>query len=128
MKILDSDKIKKLSFPDFEVENMEFSPQEKRLRICVAGAWLDIADGILLGEGTLFFDAWENLLITRFDPITEKWSNIMEGDFSFESLKDICEVKVFDSTIFLCGFGRKSGKWMEWKIINARMHAEFNNG
>ena len=33
----------------------------------------------------------------------------------------------FDSTVSLCGFGKKSGHWREWKMIKTKMHAEFES-
>lgn len=115
--------MKNLSFPDFEVEKMEFSRQEKLLKIFIEGAWLDVGKGTKLGKGILFFKEWGALSISRFNPIKEKWSPV--EDFSPESLRDLCEVKFFDSTVSLCGFGKQTGQWMEWKIIKPKMHAEF---
>jgi hypothetical protein len=115
--------IKNLSFPDIEVENMEFSPQEKTLKIFVDGAWLDVDGGVKLERGILFFKEWESLSINRFNSTTEKWSSVEE--FEAEPLRDLCEVNFFDSTISLCGFGTQIGQWVEWKIVNAQMYAEF---
>ncbi len=124
MKNLNEDMMKNLSFPDFEVEKIQFSPQEKILEIFVEGAWLDIDGGIKLGRGVLFSKEWQSLSINRFNPITEKWSTVEE--FSPEPLRDICEFKFFDSTVSLYGFGKHVGQWIEWRIVNAEMHAEFN--
>ena len=124
MKILDEKKMQNLSFPDFDVEKIEFVPEEKKLKICVEGAWLDIDEGSQLGRGILYFSDWENLSISRFDPQAEKWSYLNEP--AIEPLRDLCEVKFTDSTIFLCGFGKQTGHWMEWKIRKAKMHAEFD--
>ncbi len=124
MKILDENMMKNLSFPDFDVEKIEFSPKEKKLKIFVEGAWLDINGGFELGKGVLCFSNWEDLSISRFDPCAEKWSNISE--VKVEPLKDLCEVRFDDSTICLYGFGKQIGHWMEWKIQKAKMHAEFD--
>ena len=124
MKILDEKKMKNLSFPDFDVEKFEFSPQKKELKIFIEGAWLDMDGGSQLGKGILYFNDWENLSISRFDPNIEKWSDLNES--SVEPLKDICEMKFNDSTISLYGFGKKTGHWMGWEIRKAKMHAEFN--
>ena len=125
MKILNENMIKNLSFPDFEVEKMEFFLQEKVLKISVEGAWLEINGGIQLGKGVLFFKDWESLSINRFNSTSEKWSPIEEA--SAESLRDLCEVKFFDSVISLCGFGSHTGQWIEWKIVNAKIYAEFDS-
>lgn len=123
MTYLDAQMMKNLSFPDFEVEKMELSPQEKTLKIFVEGAWLDIDGGTKLGKGVLFFKGWESLAINRFNPITEKWSLVEE--VSPETLRDLCEIKFFDASISLSGFGKTLGQWMEWRISNVDMHAEF---
>ena len=125
IKSLNESMMKKLSFPDFEVEKMEFSLKEKILKIFVEGAWLDINEGIKLGKGILFFNEWESLSINRFNSSTKRWSMVDES--SLEPLRDLCEVKFFDCTISLSGFGKKFGQWMEWKIVKATMHAEFES-
>lgn len=124
MKILDEKAMQNLSFPDFDVEKIEFVPKEKKVKIFVEGAWLDIDGGFQLGRGILYFSDWENLSISRFDPHTEKWTYLNE--LAAEPLKDLCEVKFADPTICLYGFGKQTGYWMEWKIQKAKMHAEFD--
>ncbi|MES2344535.1 MAG: hypothetical protein V4494_01160 [Chlamydiota bacterium] len=124
MKKINKKMMKNLSFPDFEVEKMEFSSQEKTLRIFVEGAWLDIDGGSKLGKGVLLFTGWETLSITKFNSNTQKWSPLEE--FSAQPLKDLCEVKFFDSTVSLSGFSKETGQWIEWKIVNTKMCAEFN--
>lgn len=116
--------MKHLSFPDFTVEKIDFSPEEKTLKIFVDGAWINIDGGYQLGKGVLYFNKWEHLSIKRLNPNTEKWSNVSE--LIIEHLKDICEVKFSDSAICLYGFGKQIGHWMEWKILKATMHAEFD--
>ena len=124
MKILDEKIMKNLSFPDFDIEKIELSFKEKQITIFVDGAWLDIDGGSQLGKGVLYFNDWENLSISRFNPHTEKWSDANES--AIEPLKDLCEVKFVGSTICLYGFGAQIGHWMEWRIQKAKMHAEFD--
>jgi hypothetical protein len=102
---------------------MEFLPHEKRLKIVVEGAWLDVDDGIELGRGALFFNAWENLSIRKFDITPKKWLDI--DVLNAEELIDLCEVEFFDIETYLRGFSKQSGQWLEWKIVGAKMHAEF---
>ena len=116
--------MKHLSFPDFEVSKMELSSLDRMLQIQIEGAWLDVEGGMQLGKGTLFFYGWENLQISRFDPITEKWSII--GGASDEILRDLPDVSFSESITCLYGFGRSSGQWMEWKITRVKMRAEFS--
>jgi hypothetical protein len=35
--------------------------------------------------------------------------------------------KYFDSTVSLSGFGKQTGQWTEWKIVNAKMYAKFES-
>lgn len=123
MTKLNKEMMKNLSFPDFQVEKMEFSQKNKSLKIFVDGAWLDMEKGQELGKGVLFFDDWENLSIHAFNPTSEKWITIDIEEF--EPLKDICEAKFNESTVQLFGFSKYLGLWIEWKIENAKMHAEF---
>ncbi|MBA3958487.1 MAG: hypothetical protein H0X51_08890 [Parachlamydiaceae bacterium] len=123
MKNLDEMMMRSLSFPDFNVEKMEFLPEKKILKVFVEGAWLEIDGGTALGKGVLFFNDWDVLSINRYDPILEKWNEIEISNS--EELRDLCEVKFFNSNISLCGFGKWVGQWLEWKITNAKMHAQF---
>lgn len=124
MKIFEENLIKLLSFPDYEVEKIELSLEEKILKIFIEGAWLDLKDGIQLGKGFLCFQDWESFSMNRFDPHTEKWFTINE--LKVEPLKDICEMKFTDHAVYLYGFGKQIGQWTEWKIQKAKMHAEFD--
>ena len=126
MKNLNENMMKNLSFPDFQVEKMEFSPREKILKVYVEGAWLDADGGTKLGKGVLFFNGWEALSIRRYNSETEKWS-LIDVEPPVEQLIDLCEFKFIDSTVFLFGFGKNLGQWMEWEIVNAKMHGEFES-
>jgi hypothetical protein len=123
MRNLDEIMMRSLSFPDFNVEKMEFLPEQKILKVFVEGAWLGINGGTVLGKGVLFFNDWDVSSISRYDPILEKWYELEISNS--EELRDLCEVKFSNSNISLCGFGKKLGQWLEWKISNAKMHAEF---
>ena len=125
MKNLDKTMMKNLSFPDFEIEKMEFSSQRKILKLFVEGAWLEANGGTKLGKGVLFFNDWVSISISKFDPSIEKWVSVEES--TPEMLRDLCEVKFFNSNVSLCGFGRNSGQWLEWKITHTKMSAEFES-
>lgn len=114
--------MKYLSFPDFGVEKVEFIPKEKKLIIVIEGAYLDQNDGQILGKGMLYFNDWEEISFRKYDCHTDTWSVVNESDF--EPLQDICEEKFDDSVVYLCGFSKS--QWMEWKIQNAKMYAEFD--
>lgn len=123
MKILDEDMMKNLSFPDFDIEKMEFSPEKKILKVFVEGAWLDINGGMLLNKGILFFSDWDFLSISRYDNLLEKWIEVEINNA--EELRDLCEVNWLNPNVCLCGFSKQLGDGMEWKIFNTKMHAEF---
>lgn len=123
MKIIDKNMMQNLSFPDFEVENTELYVEKKMLKIFVSGAWLNLDLGLKLGKGILVFSEWDSILINQFNSKTEQWSSIKP--IQSESLKDLCEFIFSDSTVLLCGFGKKTGEWMEWKILGGTMYAEF---
>lgn len=123
MRVFNDDQMKHLSFPDAKVEEMEFLPDEKRLKIVVDGAFLDLEDGIRLEKGTLFFKNWETITIRKFDSDQETWSDLNLRQV--ETLEDLPEIIFFDSNVFLRGFSKQSDQWLEWGIINTKMHAEF---
>lgn len=123
MHILDEDMMKNLSFPDFDVEKMEFNPEKKTLKVFVEGAWLDVNGGVLLNKGVLFFSDWDSISISRYDNDLEKWVEVEINNA--EELRDLCEVIWSNSNVHLCGFSRQLGDWTEWKIFNTKMHAEF---
>lgn len=121
---LTQEMMKNLSFPDYKVESMEFSRQNKTLKILVEGAHLDIDKGRLLERGVLFFSDWESITITIYDVCTNTLS-VLEGPH-VPSLEDLCEVIFSDQLASLRGFGFKSG-WMEWNLVKPKMHAEFED-
>lgn len=123
MKKLNKSQISKLSFPDFEIEEMLFLPHKKELHIYVEGAWLEMGEGVRLGRGVLFFNNWEYLTINKFDTYKNIWSPIEIE--AFEPLKDLCEVKFNNCIVLLSGFGKETGQWLEWKISNPQVSAAF---
>lgn len=124
MKRLDENAMRFLSFPDFDVEKVEFSSADKALKVFVSGAWLDVTGGQELGKGCLYFADWEDFSIHRYDSLNEKWSNV--SAMNIDPLKDICEIKFDDSSICLFGFTKQYGQWTEWRIKKSKMSAEFN--
>ncbi len=126
MKILDENIIKNLSFPDFDIEKIAFFPEKKILKIFIEGAWLEVDGGSLLGKGVLCFYDWADFSISRFDPYIKNWSKVEELT-NVEPLKDLCEMKFANSIIYLYGFGKQIGYWMEWKIQKPKMYAEFDS-
>ena len=113
-----------LSFPDFEVEKMEFSAQQKKLKILVSGAWLNRGGGEALGKGILYFNEWTDISINKFDSQFEQWVRV-ENVISDGVLKDLCETEFYTNIIYLRGFSTTDGCWLEWKIMGSKSHAEF---
>lgn len=118
---LKKEDMKHLSFPNFQVEKIEFHPKEKKLKVFVDGAWLDTNGRHQLGKGVLFFENWDDLSVDTFDSTGKRFES------SIEYLEDLCEFKIDDSSVVLKGFGKELGHWVKWKIINPRMHAEFES-
>ncbi|MGL4348416.1 MAG: hypothetical protein ACRCSV_03035 [Chlamydiales bacterium] len=77
-----------------------------------------MGEGVELGKGILYFNNWENFSINRFDPYKEEWVHLNES--IIELLKNICEVKFSDSIVYLYGFGKQTGQWLEWKFKKNR--------
>lgn len=123
MQISDISMLKKLSFPDIDVEGMDLLLHQKILKIYVDGGFLDIDDGIALPTGIITFKDWKTLSIQKYDSETDQWTPI--SDLSSETLGDLSEVSFDDSSTSLCGFSIESGYWIEWKIDQAKISAEF---
>jgi len=123
IKNLDETMMQSLSFPDIDVAKMEFFPETKILNVFVDGGYLSLGNGVDLGAGVLYFNDWDSISIRRYIYSSKLWLSVTDTDP--EQLKDLCEVKFTNSEVFLCGFGKKEGDWLEWRIINTKMHAEF---
>jgi len=113
-----------LSFPDCLVENLELSPNKKKLKIFVDGAYLDINNGISFGKGFLIFTNWESLSIKKYNIKIKKWTEVTISQ-EIDPLKDLCEVSFTKSRTILSGFSKKNIDWMEWEITHAKIVAEF---
>ena len=115
----------KMSFPDFNVIDIVFKPDEKYLEIQVDGAWIEneLTEGRELGKGKLRFRAWENFEIFQYNQNLDNWVKIQFDDF--DPIKDICEVKCLKEQICIQGFGNKSGAWTEYKISSPIVECEF---
>lgn len=124
MRFLAADELKNLSFPDFDVEKMEFSDQKKELMVLVEGAWLDCDRGGKLRNGVLHLRDWKKVVVKSFDPSSKKWTPV--NNFLLALLKNLPEVDFSPSLVRLCGFSKQTGLWVEWAICDAKVTAEFN--
>jgi hypothetical protein len=117
--------ISNLSFPDYRVKNFQFLPEKKELKIDVDGAWLDIKSGIPLGPGFVFFRNWNSLFIRALDGKTDSWHNI--EILKYDILDEINDFTVENTVITLSGFGKKTHKWIEWRVENPEIIAQFRD-
>mgnify|MGYP000193296212 CR=1 FL=1 len=126
MHIINQEEMKYLSFPDYDVEKMEYLPEQKFLKIFVQGGWLETRENEepRFGKGILFFSSWGSLIIRRYDKNLGR--NVEEKELPIDPLKDLCEVIFSDSNAILRGHSKKIGYWMEWEMTNVKMHAEFD--
>ena len=115
--------IKQLSFPDFEITVMDWSFERRKLVLQLEGAWWNADGGMLLGRGSLVFYEWEGIAVRKYDMISRNWMDVGEG--LVEPLKDLPDMTFSDATVYLFGFAKKSGQWMEWKIVRPKMYADF---
>lgn len=125
MKKLSAGMMPHLSFPDMQVQKMDFFPRKKILNIFVEGAFLDIDNVGLIGSGVLYFSEWESIAIRKYDSNLETWLDMPDAEA--EQLGDICEFVFNGVEVCVCGFSKSESDWSEWKIINPRMHAEFED-
>lgn len=125
MHMFSQEEMEKVSFPDYNVDKMEYFPEKKIIRIFVDGAWVTTGfrEGYELGKGVLFFNDWESLTVKRYHKDVDKDVEEIPN----ETLADLCEVIFSDSNAILRGFSKKVRHWMEWKIVNVKMHAEFED-
>lgn len=120
--VFNEDSIIKLSFPDFDVVEMEFIPTEKKLLIKIEGAWMNDEER-KLGPGRIFLHLWEDISIRTYDSELGRWSGVNLSNA--DCLKDICELQKNDSVLSFLGFGKRDGLWTEWSFTNVKLEAEF---
>jgi len=125
MPKLELDEINRLSFPDFNVLEIQFDPKIKYLYIKIDGAWFETENskGKELKEGTMRFHSWENIILKKYDINCSKW--ILIAATEFEPIKDICEFQITKKNIYLRGFGKQSGLWVEYELVSPIMDFEF---
>ncbi|NGX30332.1 MAG: hypothetical protein K940chlam4_01178 [Candidatus Anoxychlamydiales bacterium] len=113
--------LKKLSFPDFIVQKMTFFELKKRIEIYLNGAYLDINDGKLFASGNLFFYDYQKIEAKLYD--NDKWIDL--NPQNYDSLKSIEEFIYINDNVYIKGFGKKTGKWIEYKIVSPKIEANF---
>ena len=123
MNIFHPNLLEGLSFPDANVDKVEFRPTDKVLTFFVDRAHLDTGlDCNLdydLDQSSLVIHGWTSMKIRRFDSPKNKWSDVDEN--VFEPLKDICECQFSKELACLRGFGKHTGQWTEFLIAQAKI-------
>ena len=105
----------KVSFPDQEVEDFRFSPQECRLEIRMSGAWLDVEGGLELGASLLVIGGWTGTQARTYDPGRGTW----EEQALPTALRDLCEAEFSEELVVLRGFTKDTGLWTELGVTHA---------
>ena len=113
--------LNKLSFPDSDVQRMLFFESKKRIEIYLEGAYLDIDGGRFFDSGNLFIFGYKGIEAKLYD--NDKWKPL--GIKNYDPLKSIEEFVFREENIILRGFGKNTGKWVEYKIISPKIEANF---
>jgi hypothetical protein len=120
-----------LSFCDTPVKKMFLIPEKKILKIEVTYAFIkDRGNSFFknrtqswLGEGVLIFKDWDSLDVLLYDQNGENPVTLEKS--SYEQLEDILIFEKYNKNIKICGFGIKTGHWVEWNITDSKYYGEF---
>lgn len=125
MKI-NNENIENITFPDFEVTEMEFLSSEKILSLKIEGAFYSSGENPkILNNGILKFSGWKSLTVRMYNPELEIW--IPAEASSNSSFRELCILELENSKISLSGFGAKNGTWLEWVFENVTIEGEFED-
>ncbi len=112
----------KISFPDFEMYKMNVSLIERKIYISIEGAFLDNSKGIVLGQGEIMIKNFSDIEIKLFNDDKIKSLNSKDIDI----LKSIDEYIYEENKIIFKGFGKNTGKWIEYIIYDPSIEMVFN--
>lgn len=116
MKIISTQELQQLSFPDYSVLEMQVSTSENLLVIFVEAGWLSTPHGgEELKHGTLLFKNWETLQVKLYDHENYRW--IEPTGPPVDTLTDLCEAEFSEHHVLLRGFGKHTGQWLEYKVV-----------
>jgi hypothetical protein len=119
---LNQNMLNKISFPDYEILNMDVNLENKIIKIEIEGAFLNISEGLFLKRGIIIFDNFNNLEIKYYDDNLRKFFLMQNIDL----LKSIDEFIYDKSETILKGFGKQTGKWTEYHIFDGKIEAIFD--
>ena len=120
---IENNLLNKLSFPDFMIKKMVFSDKLKVIEIYIEGDYLDIKGGMFLKNGKIILKNYKRIIAKLFD--NESWK--MLTSCNYDELKSLEEFIYLDSNIILKGFGKNTGKWIEYIIFKPLIDVEFVN-
>lgn len=124
------DLIRSLYFYDVSVDNMEYNPEEKFLKLYLDGAFIHNKSHVLfanrtdmwLGKGVLIFKDWSSISIRRIIPGQE--SRVLDKS-NYDKLDEILVFDEAANSVKFAGFGMVLGRWEEWTIIGSKYYGEF---
>jgi hypothetical protein len=119
---LNQNMFNKISFPDYEILKMEVNLENKIIKIEIEGAFLDISEGLFLKRGLIIFNDFNRLEMKYYDDNLEIFVLMKNRDL----LKSIDEFIYDKSKTILKGFGKQTGKWIEYHIFGAKIEAVFD--
>ena len=117
-KIVNHQELEHLSFPDSRIINEMIDKKNRNICFIIDRAFLDIGSGYEFNEGKLVIYDWIEFISKVYNFNTEEWVN------SEDLLYDILEFSIDDNNIKLAGFSKKSGLWLEYNFINAKIYYE----
>lgn len=125
MEIIDRKEFDRLEFADHPIEKMEIDFLKKEMIISTLGACVKINEewkDFEKAEIKIF--NWEEIKISMYDSSKKKWTKILSPNF--DPLKEICEL-VVNSNFTICGFGKKSGFWIQYEVISPNFNVILEN-
>lgn len=106
-----------LCFNDWPIDNMSLDLPLKNLEIKTQGAYLNVNDRTKHLDNCLIkISNWQSIKISIYDHEKEEWFQVKDDMIDF--LKEIDGLEVNGGQLFFRGFGRKTGKWVEFAVTN----------
>ncbi|MBA2654970.1 MAG: hypothetical protein H0U71_07920 [Gammaproteobacteria bacterium] len=126
MKIHNREALKKLSFIDFNVLNVNIDKKIKEITFRLDGA-LHLINGIKeeLGEGYLKIINYAEIEITSYNARNK--SKTQQAEDNYENLNQLCEIDLNDDLVNIKGFAEQTYNWLEFKISGGELIGEFKD-
>lgn len=126
MQFNELDSLKIFSLEDTIIEKMELNVQKKDVTLIFKYGVYKIDESYDHVNGYLTIYDWVFLSVKYFNHKTESWENLHE--INYETLRDVCEIKLEGRQVFFNGFGIKSGNWVSWNFESPKILAKFLSG